>query len=149
MDFVFELLPLLLIIWVTAGSGKKKKKAGKQRRRSRRSGRSLEDVLGGAMQKAAEHRTAEPDSDMREADCEAKPIHLHSVSQQTMRSAGEGEDPCHAGNSRIRTEEIGETPVPQDADNVLAQDVLRGVIMSEILTRPRDRVAMRRRENHG
>ena len=86
-----------------------------------------------------------------ERDCESQPIHLHDVGQAQMTLAGEGEDPCHAGG---RGAEPSEAAVVQgETHSVLAQDVLRGVIMSEILTRPHERAAQyaarRRNGYHG
>ena len=78
---------------------------------------------------------------------EAEPrIHLHHADEQAMEQAGEGEDPCHAGAAPKRPEP-DETyePTEEEARRAAFQsDVLRGVIMSEILTRPGERAAGRR-----
>ena len=78
---------------------------------------------------------------------EAEPrIHLHHADEQAMEQAGEGEDPCHAGAAPKRPEP-DETyePTEEEARRAAFQsDVLRGVIMSEILTRPGERAAVRR-----
>ena len=78
---------------------------------------------------------------------EAEPrIHLHHADEQAMEQAGEGEDPCHAGAAPKRPEpdEVYE-PTEEEARRAAFQsDVLRGVIMSEILTRPGERAAVRR-----
>ena len=63
---------------------------------------------------------------------------------QAMEQAGEGEDPCHAGAAPERPpmdDETKETDVQRAA---FESDVLRGVVMSEVLTRPSERAALRR-----
>ena len=71
---------------------------------------------------------------------EAEPrIHLHHADEQAMEQAGEGEDPCHAGAAPKRPE-----PDEEARRAAFQSDVLRGVIMSEILTRPGERAAVRR-----
>ena len=74
--------------------------------------------------------------------CNQQRMHLHEVSGEQMQHAAEGEDPCHVGDAR---EECVIEPASQDETSVqLEQDILRGIIMSEILTRPCERMAMRR-----
>ena len=78
---------------------------------------------------------------------EAEPrIHLHHADEQAMEQAGEGEDPCHAGTAPKRPEpDEAYDPTEEEARRAAFQsDVLRGVIMSEILTRPGERAAVRR-----
>ena len=78
---------------------------------------------------------------------EAEPrIHLHHADEQAMEQAGEGEDPCHAGAAPKRPEpDEAYEPTEEEARRAAFQsDVLRGVIMSEILTRPGERAAVRR-----
>lgn len=78
---------------------------------------------------------------------EAEPrIHLHRPDEQTMEQAGEGEDPCHAGAApkRLTQEEEDESAGKDEQRAAFQSDVLRGVIMSEILTRPGERAAVRR-----
>ena len=80
-------------------------------------------------------------------DSEAEPrIHLHHADEQAMEQAGEGEDPCHAGAAPKRPEpDEAYEPTEEEARRAAFQsDVLRGVIMSEILTRPGERAAVRR-----
>lgn len=71
-------------------------------------------------------------------------VHLHDVTQEQMNLAQEGEDPCHAGSApAARAEEAAPGDPLREA---LANDLLRGVVMSEILTRPCQRqTAIRRR----
>lgn len=78
---------------------------------------------------------------------EAEPrIHLHHADEQEMEQAGEGEDPCHAGAAPKRPEpDEAYEPTEEEARRAAFQsDVLRGVIMGEILTRPGERAAVRR-----
>ena len=78
---------------------------------------------------------------------EAEPrIHLHHADEQAMEQAGEGEDPCHVGAAPKRPEpDEAYELMEEDARRAAFQsDVLRGVIMSEILTRPGERAAVRR-----
>ena len=68
--------------------------------------------------------------------------------------AAEGEDPCHAGSAPDAPETADMDNMqdmdsayaydPQQDKQALMQDMLRGVIMSEILTRPCDRMATKR-----
>ena len=73
-------------------------------------------------------------------------IHLHYADEQAMEQAGEGEDPCHAGAAPKRPEpDEAYEPTEEEARRAAFQsDVLRGVIMSEILMRPGERAAVRR-----
>ena len=72
-------------------------------------------------------------------------LHLHEVTQAQMMSAGEGEDPCHAGGAERSVSQresiLGELETA--ADNEAARELLRGVILSEILERPCERRARR------
>ena len=80
-------------------------------------------------------------------DSEAEPrIHLHHADEQAMEQAGEGEDPCHAGAAPKRLPlDDGDEPEALDEQHAAFQsDVLRGIIMSEVLTRPNERAALRR-----
>lgn len=73
-------------------------------------------------------------------------IHLHTVAQDEMHFAGEGEDPCHAGGHDRKEEEIHDVHgVQQQPVSLLTvDDMVRSVVMSEILMRPAERVAIRR-----
>lgn len=79
-------------------------------------------------------------------DEEEKPrIHLHQVSEQELEAAQEGEDPCHAGGEGTALSErdpMDDAPEPEEIRQ--DSDVLRGIIMSEILMRPAERSALRR-----
>ena len=79
---------------------------------------------------------------------EQPPIHLHQVTEQEFEAAQEGEDPCHAGGvTAVRLEHHDGEDAPEAADLEamrLDSDILRGVIMSEVLMRPAERAALRR-----
>ena len=76
---------------------------------------------------------------------EAEPrIHLHHADEQAMEQAGEGEDPCHAGAAPERPPMDDETKETDAQRAAFESDVLRGVVMSEVLTRPSERAALRR-----
>lgn len=65
-----------------------------------------------------------------------------NVSAAALAQAAEGEDLCHIGDAREADEPVDAyTPetspiIDTDDRDALAQDILRGVIMSEILARP-------------
>ena len=79
---------------------------------------------------------------------EQPPIHLHQVTEQQFEAAQEGDDPCHAGGvTAVRLEHHDGEDTPEAADLEamrLDSDILRGVIMSEVLMRPAERAALRR-----
>ena len=93
-----------------------------------------------------EKPVSRPESAVHE-DCEKERLHLHQVSQDQMEYAGEGEDPCHKGGE-IMEERAESEDAYQLQERVGigmgAQEILQGVIMSEILTRPQQRRAMQR-----
>ena len=69
-------------------------------------------------------------------------MHMKNVSQAEMRDAGEVFDPCHDSDiaASVAFEEdspVYRSPIFDTEDKeAFAQDVLRGVIMSEVLSRP-------------
>lgn len=137
---------LILILYLIAASSSKKKKAKKNQaradaRKRQDTKRTFPSVPNGSRQTAA----AQPVH--AEEACVQERIHIHETTQQQMELAGEGEDPCHGGNAQLAEEAQGALfsydEEAQD-ENEFAQDVLRGVIMSEILTRPCDRMAVKR-----
>ena len=78
---------------------------------------------------------------------EQPPIHLHQVTEQEFEAAQEGDDPCHAGGlTAVRLEHHdGEDASEADLEAMrLDSDILRGVIMREVLMRPAERAALRR-----
>ena len=150
-------------------AGKEKKPAASGGRRARERKASFEAAFAGGerAQKPAAHSTSarasakaagplaaaseRPEEGFSQADCaagaHAPGLHLHEVTQAQLRDAGEGEDPCHAGRSP-RTAQAAQSapggmqPTMQDGtDAEAARELLRGVIMSEILERPCERRA--------
>ena len=145
-DFI-GIIVLVLIVLASA-SGKKKKtteKPARQRKQAVQPNVPRFDQAFAKRQVEELKKQAErpaPGEGMREADCDKRPLHLHQVSQQQMAQAGEGEDPCHAG-SHV-PEELSSVYEPQPAQvDLRGQELVRGVIMSEILKRPCERMAER------
>lgn len=144
---------LFVMVQVAAGGKKKKKKGSPNRPPVKKNG-----AKQAAPTDRPEAKTAEESARVLErheaqsgfddpCDSEDAPrIHLHQADQQAMEQAGEGEDPCHAGAAPKRPEpDEAYEPAEEEARRAAFQsDVLRGVIMSEILTRPGERAAGRR-----
>jgi len=65
------------------------------------------------------------------------------VSDDQMLHAAEGEDPCHAGGVQSAVV-LQESEIADETQQDLAQNVLRSVIMSEVLMRPNERRALQR-----
>lgn len=144
-DFI-GIIVVVLIALVSASG--KKKKAEKLARQHKQAEKPREAKLDQAfahkqaetLKRQTEHQA--PEKAVREADCDKRPLHLHQVSQQQMAQAGEGEDPCHAGSHPL--EELSSVYEPQTAQiDLRGQELVRGVIMSEILKRPCERMAER------
>ncbi|MBQ4609363.1 MAG: hypothetical protein IJB18_07260 [Clostridia bacterium] len=151
----FAVLLIAFVVYLVFGSASQKKKQNARKRNAEKRG-PIRTRTQGARQDAREAgRTRETEkgfaeafgqSTQKKAGCETRPLHLHEVTQSAFERAQEGEDPCHAGGaydfdsdapqSGTFPEETGENPA--------AQDILRGVIMSEILTRPSGRMAAQR-----
>ena len=161
------ILLLFLIIYLIAASSGSKKKGNKKKKtfphpekrrgpmRTRAQGEQLDwrSILK-AQQTHQGFFEAFDSHEPQTEVCENRPIHLHEASQEKMMQAAEGEDPCHAGGSDQNEASEEVCGVWQDeAQNALAQDVLRGMVMSEILTRPQQRAALgaekRQRRSHG
>lgn len=145
------LLVAALLVMVQVAAGGKKKKKGSPNRPPVKKTEARQ-----AATERPEAKTAEESARVFErheaqsgfddpCDSEDAPrIHLHQADQQTMEQAGEGEDPCHAGAAPERPpmdDETKETDVQRAA---FESDVLRGMVMSEVLTRPSERAALRR-----
>lgn len=171
MDDIISLILVFLIYAVAAASGKKKKN---KRRRQERTFDQMRDSAqqSGWPQQASrsesvqEPRPVKPEpvhvkGTQMQADAAGKrgagefchqtaSLHLHEVTQAQMQAAGEGEDPCHAGGEEMFSPEPDEGQEGaylferQAGTQDLSQDVLRGIIMSEILDRPCQRRVMRR-----
>lgn len=145
-DFV-GVIVLIIYLFAAASARKKKGKKQQKRQRAKHSARraDFESAFGSEAHAAAQSpervHTEAPDGEA----CEQQRIHLHEVTQKQMHDSAEGEDPCHAGNAPDALEEpVFSYDEEMDTQGTLAQDVLRGVIMSEILTRPCERAAMKR-----
>lgn len=158
------LLLFLIISLIAASSGSKKKgkQKGKQKKKpllraeeGRRRGPMRTQAQGSILQTQQVHQGFSEAFDRHDSQggaCENQPIHLHEVAQAQMAKAAEGEDPCHVGGRDQHAEPDEGFAVWQDeAQTALAQDVLRGVVMSEILTRPHERAALgaAKRRYHG
>ena len=149
---LYLLVAALFVMVQVAAGGKKKKKKGSPNRPPVKKNKAKQ----AAPTDRPEAKTAEESARVFErheaqsgfddpCDSEDAPrIHLHQADQQAMEQAGEGEDPCHAGAAPERPpmdDETKETDVQRAA---IESDVLRGVVMSEVLTRPSERAALRR-----
>ncbi|MGN0772325.1 MAG: hypothetical protein ACI4MP_00850 [Candidatus Ventricola sp.] len=134
----FPILPILLILYVIAVAGGRKKKTNKQSKQRQRNARA-----------ASRTQTRE------ERVCTRTEQTAQGFSAAFGRAQSapvpEGEDACHPAPERERTEadEPECEAIRETEAGALAQDVLRGVIMSEILTRPCERRARNRRGYHG
>lgn len=148
---LYLLVAALLVMVQVAAGGKKKKKGSLNRPPVKKT-----EVRQGAPTEQPEAKTAEESARVFErheaqsgfddpCDSEDAPrIHLHQADQQTMEQAGEGEDPCHAGAAPERPPMDDETREEDGQRAAFESDVLRGVVMSEVLTRPSERAALRR-----
>lgn len=148
---LYLLVAALLVMVQVAAGGKKKKKKGSLNRPPVKKTEARQ-----ATTERPEAKTAEESARVFErheaqsgfddpCDSEDAPrIHLHQADQQTMEQAGEGEDPCHAGAAPERPPMDDETREEDVQRAAFASDVLRGVVMSEVLTRPSERAALRR-----
>lgn len=150
MDNFLSILVVAIFYLAIAFGGNRRKKAQNAKRRASRKRQSAFDQAFSNSEKG----TAQPatrqrkDMDLHQQACASSRLHLHEVTQQQMHDSAEGEDPCHRGGVRAE-EDIHDSAAfsydEQGEENTaLAQDVLRGVIMSEILTRPIERAAMKR-----
>ena len=141
---------IILIIYFFAAASSKKKKAKKKKqtvqRRNRRKA-AFEQAFGEASAPAASDVDDRMETPYQHetVHCEERRIHLHDVAQEAFAQSGEGEDPCHAGGA---PEDVPDDAFwieeERDAQRAFAQDVLRGVVMSEILTRPCDRAPLQK-----
>ena len=130
----FPILPILLILYVIAVSGGRKKKANKQRQRPARAAsraQKREDARARTEQTAQGFSTA--------------------FERKQSAPVPEGEDPCHPAPKceQVQADRQAREPEQETEPDALAQDVLRGIVMSEILTRPCERRARNRQGYHG
>lgn len=162
-----DLIVIVLIVFVMVNavrSGKKKKQqkqaaglssCAKTGRSAAQKGRqadffaafagSQQSGGGGTQTRSAQPRVTQPRAAADER-LHGPGVHLHDVTQEQMNLAQEGEDPCHAGSApAVTVEETPQAP-GNPLREAMADDLLRGVVMSEILTRPCQRqTAIRRR----
>ena len=143
----YLLVAALFVIVEVIAVGKKKKKRPAAKLHEPKRAAPPEMPQNQADETARERARVFEQADEFDDPCEqeAEPrIHLHHADEQAMEQAGEGEDPCHAGAAQERPpmdDETKETDVQRAA---FESDVLRGVVMSEVLTRPSERAALRR-----
>ncbi len=155
MEDIFGIVIVLLIYAAVIGTVRKRSaKRGKDKKRTKREPQfeaafeeaqetpsakqtGLEDVRKALAQAAMSAARQNGES---QRDCQTSRVHLHEVTQEEMDGAGEGEDPCHGGHAPDPAKETADSFDAWELDaHELSQDVLRGVIMSEILTRPCER----------
>ena len=143
----YLLVAAVFVIVEVIAVGKKKKKRPAAKLHEPKRAAPPEMPQNQADETARERARVFEQADEFDDPCEqeAEPrIHLHHADEQAMEQAGEGEDPCHAGAAPERPpmdDETKETDVQRAA---FESDVLRGVVMSEVLTRPSERAALRR-----
>ena len=143
----YLLVAALFVIVEVIAVGKKKKKRPAAKPHEPKRAAPPEMPQNQADETARERARVFEQADEFDDPCEqeAEPrIHLHHADEQAMEQAGEGEDPCHAGAAPERPpmdDETKETDVQRAA---FESDVLHGVVMSEVLTRPSERAALRR-----
>ena len=144
-DFIGIIVVVLIALVSASGKKKKAEKLARQHKQAEKPREAKLDQAFAPKQAETLKRQAErqaPKKAVREADCDKRPLHLHEVSQPQMAQAGEGEDPCHAGSHPL--EELSSVYEPQTAQiDLRGQELVRGVIMSEILKRPCERMAER------
>ena len=138
-----------VFVQVVAGGQKKKKKGSGPKQVQTRKVVPLSKPEEKTAEESARVFMKAPGEETFDDPCDSEDaprIHLHQVDEQTMEQASEGEDPCHAGSAPKRPPlDDEDEPMEEDARRAAFQsDVLRGVIMSEILTRPGERAAVRR-----
>lgn len=165
----FPILLIVLIVYLIAVSGSKKKaRSGDARAAQRMATRSRRGRTEQTerQEKEAFHAAFagvqdKPESKMPErAHREASPEPVRAEALN-LEGIPEGEDACHPAREMPEPEEapwlsadeaaFGLTAADGAAggENALAEDVLRGIIMSEILTRPCERRARNRQGYHG
>lgn len=152
MDDLVVVVLIVFAVFNAVRNGKKKKKKGqsagpalsaKQKRATAQKDRQAD--FSAAF--ARSHESAESEAKTKAAKDErlhGPGVHLHDVTQEQMNLAQEGEDPCHAGSAPVAMPE--EAAPANPLREAMADDLLRGVVMSEILTRPCQRQTAIRRK---
>ena len=167
MDELIGIVVLILYIVAAGAAGKNKKKkktakraAGRREAQFEQAFERVMDAARGEIEKS--RKSASPDVQdgravRKPAEEGADPcheamlppqragMHLRDVSQAQMKAAGEGEDPCHTGEMPAQEiiaegSPVYQSPIYDTEDkDAFAQEILRGVVMSEILARPERR----------
>ena len=134
----FPILPILLILYVIAVAGGRKKKTTKQNRQRQRPAR-------------AASRTQTREERPRTRTEQTAQGFSTAFARKQSAPVPEGEDPCHPAPKceQVQADRQVREPEQETEPDALAQDVLRGVIMSEILTRSCERRARNRQGYHG
>jgi len=170
MDELISIIVLILYLVAAGAAGKKKKqkKARQQAKKKREAqfeqafekiAEAVQEQISVSQMKKSEAprsvqqtRTTIPEGTdpchAAQLPDERPSMRLGDVSAQLMDSAGEGEDPCHTGYAFSGSDidedsQIEQSPIFDAGDpDAFARDVLRGVIMSEVLARPAQRRTM-------
>lgn len=134
----FPILPILLILYVIAVTGGRKKKTTKQNRQRQRPAR-------------AASRTQTREERPRTRTEQTAQGFSTAFAREQSAPVPEGEDPCHPAPKceQVQADRQAREPEQETEPDALAQDVLRGIVMSEILTRPCERRARNRQGYHG
>ena len=134
----FPILPILLILYVIAVAGGRKKKTTKQNRQRQRPAR-------------AASRTQMREERPRTRTEQTAQGFSTAFARKQSAPVPEGEDPCHPAPKceQVQADRQVREPEQETEPDALAQDVLRGIVMSEILTRPCERRARNRQGYHG
>ena len=141
---------IYLVVTISEKTKKRKEKAEKKTKQTVLPAQAFESDEEEADDLPEEEQPTAASDDPGDDPCnkeEQPPIHLHQVTEQEFEAAQEGEDPCHAGGAvTTRLEHHDEEHMPEaDAENMRQDsEILRGVIMSEVLMRPAERAALRR-----
>lgn len=134
----FPILPILLILYVIAVAGGRKKKTTKQNRQRQRPAR-------------AASRTQTREERPRTRTEQTAQGFSTAFARKQSAPVPEGEAPCHPAPKceQVQADRQAREPEQETEPDALAQDVLRGIVMSEILTRPCERRARNRQGYHG
>lgn len=155
-EFIGVIVMAIYLVAISAASKNKKKKKEQQRAAKMQAAVQFDQAFGRQMQ-----REPLQDQTAQQLRMEIKgegedPCHveilggqrasmrMHSASQAQMQAAGEGEDPCHVGQAAMPLEEspVYRSPIlDTEESQAFARDVLGGIVMSEVLTRPCQRRA--------
>ena len=143
MDELLGFLVLILYLFAAASSKKKKAKKQQKKKVQQRMPDFERAFSAQHQEKTAAQATSCAAVSIPEEDCSRQRVHFHEAAQQQMHLAGEGEDPCHAGGAPEMADEPFYSDGAETERSAFAQDVLRGVIMSEVLATPGERMARR------